>query len=141
MSAKTKSTTQTETEQVKEWMSKLDAELRPAINAVRKIIKMAGPELNERIKWNAPSYYYKPARRNDFSHSGGEDIVTFGPARSKDKIILVFHHPDIIKIKSGLLQGNYKDRRLVYLNSLKDVKEAKKELERIIKESVQLLDK
>lgn len=141
MSAKLKSTKLTEAEQVDEWMSKLDVALKPTINAVRKIIKEAGPKLNERIKWNAPSYYYKPARLNDFSHSGGEDIVTFGPTRSKDKIILVFHHPGIVKIKSGLLQGDYKERRLVYLNSLKEVKEAKKELERIIRESVQLLDK
>ena len=66
MSAKTKSPEITEAEQVKEWMSKLDVDLTPAINAVRKIIKAAGPKLNERIKWNAPSYYYK------------EDIVTFG---------------------------------------------------------------
>jgi hypothetical protein len=67
--------------------------------------------------------------------------VTFGPARAKDKIILVFHHPSIVKIKSELLQGDYKDRRLVYLNSEKEIKAAKKELERLIKESVQLIDK
>jgi hypothetical protein len=141
MSVKTKSTKPTEAEQVDEWMNKLDAELKPTINAIRKIIKGAVPTLNERIKWNAPSYYYKPARLNNFGHSGGEDIVTFGPVRSKDKVILVFHHPGIVKIRSGLLQGDYKDRRLVYLNSLKEVKEAKKELERIMKESVQMLDK
>ena len=103
MTAKIKAPKLTDDEQVKEWMNKLDAEMKPAIDAVRKIIKSSGPELNERIKWNAPSYYYK------------EDIVTFGPTKSKDKIILVFHHASIVKIKSGLLQGDYKDRRLVYL--------------------------
>lgn len=129
MTDKTKSTKPTDQEQVDEWMNKLDPEMRPAVDTVRKIIKKAGPELNERIKWNAPSYYYK------------EDIVTFGPVRSKDKIILVFHHPSIVKINSGLLQGDYKDRRLVYINSEKEIREAKKELERIIKESVKMLDK
>ena len=84
----------------------------------RKINKAAGSQLKERIKWNAPSYYYK------------EDIVTFGPARGKDKIILVFHHPGIVRIKSELLEGNYKDRRLVYLNSVKEINDAKKELAR-----------
>jgi hypothetical protein len=83
--------------------------------------KQPPAKLNERIKWNAPSYYYK------------EDIVTFGPTKAKDKIILVFHHPNIVKIRSELLQGNYKDRRLVYLNSMKEIKDAQKELERIIK--------
>ena len=129
MTAKAKKAKLSDEEQVTEWMSRLSEEMRLSINAVRNIIKAAGPELNERIKWNAPSYYYK------------EDIVTFGPARTKDKIILVFHHPSIIKIRSGLLQGDYKDRRLVYLNSDQEIKAAKKELERIIKESVQLVDK
>ena len=119
----------TEAEQVNEWMDKVDTSFKPSINAVRKIIKAAGPKLNERIKWNAPSYYYK------------EDIVTFGPTKAKDKIILVFHHPNIVKIRSELLQGNYKDRRLVYLNSTKEIKDAQQELERIIKESVAMIDK
>jgi len=119
----------TEAELVNEWMDKLDASFKPSINAVRKIIKTAAATLNERIKWNAPSYYYK------------EDIVTFGPTKAKDKVILVFHHPGIVKIRSELLQGTYKDRRLVYLNSIKEIKDAQKELERIIKESVAMIDK
>ncbi|HWN88164.1 MAG TPA: DUF1801 domain-containing protein [Chitinophagaceae bacterium] len=129
MTATLKKTKLTEEEQVNEWMNKLDTQMKPAVNAVRKIIKTAGPKLNERIKWNAPSYYYK------------EDIVTFGPARSKDKIILVFHHPNIVKIGSSLLQGDYKDRRLVYFNSLSEIRSCKKELERIINESVKMMDK
>lgn len=129
MTPKVKKPKLSDEEQVKEWMSKLDPEMKPAVESVRKIIKAVSPKLNERIKWNAPSYYHKV------------DIVTFGPARSKDKIILVFHHPSIVKIRSDLLQGDYKDRRLVYLSSEKEIKSAKKELERIIKESVQLIDK
>jgi hypothetical protein len=42
---------------------------------------------------------------------------------------------------SGLLQGDYKDRRLVYINSEKEIRDVKKELERIIKESVKMVDK
>ena len=129
MMARPGSAKPTEAEQVIEWMNKVDPELSPAINAVRKIIRAAGPKLTERIKWNAPSYYYR------------EDIVTFAPSKAKDKIILVFHHPNIVKIKSDLLQGNFKDRRLVHLNSMKEIKDSKTELEKIIKESVQLMDK
>lgn len=126
---KAKATKPTDAEQVTAWMEELTSDFKPAVEAVRKIIKTAGPELNERIKWNAPSYYYK------------EDIVTFGPTKAKDKIILVFHHPSIVRIKSALLQGEYKDRRLVYLNSTSEIKDAKKELERIVRESIQLLGK
>lgn len=129
MITKNRSAKPTDREEVNEWISRLDAGIKPAVEAVRKIIKAAGPELIERMKWNAPSYYYK------------EDIVTFGPTRNKDKIILVFHHPSIVRIKSDLLKGEHKDRRLVYLYSEKEIKAAKKELGRIIRESVQLIGK
>ena len=124
---KAKSAKPTEQEQVNEWLNRIDPSFKTSINAVRKIIKEAGPELNERIKWNAPSYYYK------------EDIVTFGPMRANDKLILVFHHPIIVKIKSSLLEGNYKDRRLVYFNSPAEIVAGKKELGRIIKEMVKMI--
>ncbi len=118
----------TDEQQVKAWMNKLDAVTKKDIAAVQKIIKTASPKLNERIKWNAPSYYYK------------EDIVTFGPYKN-GKILLVFHHPSIVKIKSALLEGNYKDRRLLYLEDLKSIATNKKELIRIIQESIKLIDK
>ena len=129
MTAKAKKLKPTDEEQVAEWMENLDAKMKPAVEAVRKIIKAASPKLNERIKWNAPSYYYK------------EDLVTFGPQRGQDKIILVFHHPNIVKIKSTLLTGDYKDRRLTHFNSLAEIKAGKKELEKIIGELVKMLDK
>jgi uncharacterized protein YdhG (YjbR/CyaY superfamily) len=122
------STKLTDAEQVTVWLNKLDAAQRTATDAVRKIIKTAAPQLSERIKWNAPSFYYK------------EDVVTFGPYKN-NKILLVFHHPLIVKIKSPLLEGNYKDRRLLYLQDAKAITAAKKELQRIIKEHMQLLDK
>ena len=115
-------------EQVKAWLDKVSPELRKATDAVRKIIKTAAPKLNERIKWNAPSYYYK------------EDVVTFGPYKN-GMILLIFHHPLIVQIKSPLLEGNYKDRRIVYLKDAKTITAAKKELQRIIKEHILLLDK
>ena len=95
---------------------------------VRKIVKESDPKLNERIKWNAPSYYYK------------EDIVTFGPYKTH-KLLLVFHHPAVVSIKSSLLQGDYKDRRLVYFKDASEAKKNKKKLARIINEIVKQIDK
>ncbi|MEI9810903.1 MAG: hypothetical protein WDO16_25175 [Bacteroidota bacterium] len=80
------------------------------------------------MKWNAPSYYYK------------EDIVTFGPYKTH-KLLLVFHHPFVVKIKSPLLEGNYKDRRLVYFKNKAEAEKNKKELSRIINEIIKLVDK
>ena len=99
-------------EKVNAWLSNLDPKVKVEIDAVRKIIKNAGPKLNERIKWNAPSYYYK------------EDIVTFGPCK-EGKILLVFHHPSVVKVKSELLEGDYKDRRLICFKSKAEAKKIK----------------
>lgn len=110
---------------VSDWLGKLDATGKKEINAVRKIINEAAPELNERIKWNAPSYYLT------------DDLLTFGPYKNKT-ILLVFHHPAIVKIKSALLEGDYKDRRLVKFSNAAAAKKEQKELARVIKALVKL---
>lgn len=126
-----------EEEQVAAWINKLDNNTRKEIEAVRKIIKAGTTLLSERIKWNAPSYYYSPAR---LSHSGGDDIVTFGPYK-KDKILLVFHHPAVVNVRSPLLEGEYKDRRLVYFKNQAEAAKNKKELARIINVIIKSIDK
>src|SRR5687768_12215247 len=116
-----------DTEKVEAYIDALNHPLKKEVEAVRSIIKNANSKLNERIKWNAPSYYYM------------DDIVTFGPLRS-EKILLVFHHRFVVKVESKLLEGDYKDRRLVYLDSMKAIKANKKELEQIINEIIDLID-
>jgi hypothetical protein len=102
--------------------------VRKEIDAVRKLIKKASPALNERIKWNAPSYYTSA------------DLLTFGPYKNK-RILLVFHHPAIVKIKSPLLEGTYKDRRLIYFNSSKEAVKQEKELTRILLQLLEITSK
>lgn len=117
----------TDAEQVSEWMKNTSYPLKAEIEVLREIIKKADKKISERIKWNAPSYYYK------------EDIVTFGPDR-KGRILLVFHHPFVVKIKSDLLEGDYKDRRLAYFKDGLEVEKNKKELTRILKEIVKEIE-
>lgn len=115
-------------DQVARYMDTLDHPLKKEAQALRQIINQANTRLTERIKWNAPSYYYQ------------EDLLTFN-FHDKKTIRLVFHHPAIVKIKSALLEGDYKDRRLVYLSDMASVKAGKKELSRIINELVEAMDK
>ena len=89
--------------QVNEWFKELDHPLKKELNAVRKIIIAADPKLNERIKWAAPSFYYL------------EDLVTFNH-RNTNQVHLVFHPLAIVENRSALLQGDYKDRRMMYLS-------------------------
>ncbi|MCC7466368.1 MAG: DUF1801 domain-containing protein [Saprospiraceae bacterium] len=112
--------------QVANYMQVLDHPLKPEIERLREILKSADARLSERIKWNAPSY-----------HLEGVDIVTFGPMmRRKEEILLVFHHPKIVEVSSSLLEGSYKDRRLVTLRSLEEVEEKAEELVRIMREII-----
>jgi hypothetical protein len=118
----------TDAEQVRLYMENVTHNLKAEMELVRKIIKATDKRISERIKWNAPSYYYL------------QDMVTFGPVKG-EKILLVFHHPYIVKIKSDLLEGDYKDRRLMYFEDMKAIKANKKELTRIMTELVSAQEK
>ncbi len=107
---------------VDRYLELLDHPLKTELYLLREQIKSAHPGLKERIKWNAPSYFFI------------EDIVTFGPpARSNDRLLLVFHHPDVVNIPSPLLEGEYKDRRLAYFSDEADIRDNSSELVRIIR--------
>jgi hypothetical protein len=113
-------------EQVSSFMDRLEHPLKAEIEAVRQIIKNADPQISERIKWNAPSYYTSA------------DLLTFNP-RMTGKVHLVFHHISIVQIKSPLLEGDYKDRRMMYFTDMADVDAKKPELERVLKEYISLV--
>ena len=115
-------------DKVNEYMNKLEHPLKPEIEALRIIIRNASPKISERIKWNAPSYYYK------------EDLATFNP-RATNHVHIVFHHAEIVNIHSMLLEGDYKDRRMIYLRTMEEVKANKKELEKIMNELVERMEK
>jgi hypothetical protein len=116
-----------ESEAVTEFMENLEHPLKAEVEAVRKIIKGASQKISERIKWSAPSYYYK------------EDLVTFN-LRNQKKVHLVFHHVAVVDIKSDLLEGDYRDRRMMYFNNMKEITTHKKELNRIIGELVNAME-
>lgn len=117
-----------EANEVKAWLKAIRHPLKKEVEAVREIIKNTSEKLQERIKWAAPSYYYK------------QDIVTFN-AWAKDQVHLVFHYKPVEKIKSPLLEGDYDGRRMMYFNSMKEVEAGKKELERILNALLTIQDK
>lgn len=116
-----------DTVKVNEFMNQLDHPLKAEMEAVRTILLNANPKIAERVKWNAPSYYYK------------EDIATFNP-RAKQHIHVVFHYAPVVDIESDLLKGDYKDRRMVYLRTMSEVENNKAALENIMNELIGILD-
>lgn len=121
--------TQHNTEQVDEFMGKLDHPFKAEVQVMREMIKNVNKDITEQIKWNAPSFSYK-----------GESLVTFN-LWEKQKIHLVFHNPMISKVKSKLLEGDYDHRRMAYFADKKDIEEKKAALEKVLKDLIKLQKK
>lgn len=118
--------TANQTEQVDEFMGKLNHPFKAEVQMVREVIKSVNPEISEQIKWNAPSFSYK-----------GESLVTFN-LWEKKRIHLVFHNPMISKVKSKLLEGDYEHRRMAYFDDQKDIVTKKAALEKALKDLIRL---
>jgi uncharacterized protein YdhG (YjbR/CyaY superfamily) len=117
------------TEQVDEFMDKLDHPLKAEVEMVRDIIKNVDKNITEQVKWNAPSFSYR-----------GEYLVTFN-LHAKDRIHLVFHNPMISKVKSALLEGDYDHRRMAYLAAGSDIRAKRQTLEKALKDLIKLQTK
>ena len=114
------------TDKVDEFLRELSHPLKVEVEAVRSIIKGVSKDINEEVKWKAPSFNYK-----------GEYLVTFN-LRDTKRIHLVFHNPMIPRIKSQMLEGDYVDRRMTYFSDMQDIKAKKAEFQRILKQLVKL---
>jgi hypothetical protein len=115
------------TAQVEAMLDKLDHPLKGEVQAVRAIIKGVSPKITEAWKWNAPSFSYKGY------------LVTFN-LWAKDRVHLVFHNGAILTDPSGLLQGDYPDRRMAYFADMAEIKAKKAVLVRLIKQWIKLMD-
>jgi len=121
--------TQNGTEQVDEFMEKLDHPFKAEVRTMREMIRNVNKDITEQIKWNAPSFSYK-----------GESLVTFN-LWEKQKIHLVFHNPMISRVKSELLEGDYDHRRMAYFADQKAIEEKKAALEKVLKDLIRLQKK
>lgn len=118
-----------DTEKVNEYMKHLEHPFKAEIEAVRQIILGANLKMKERIKWNAPSFYYNKA-----------DLAAFHPRETKFVHLVMVFPKGIVEDESGLLQGNYKDRRMAYFYDMNDVLSKKEALEKVVNRWVELID-
>ena len=111
------------------YMRDLDHPFKAEIEAVRAIILGASPKITERIKWNAPSFFYK------------EDLGAFHPRATEfAHLVLLFPGGAGVPVKSSLLEGTAKDRREAKFHSLGDIETKKRALEKLVKDWVALRD-
>ncbi|MCL4267529.1 MAG: DUF1801 domain-containing protein [Anaerolineae bacterium] len=117
-----------QTGKVNAFMDQLDHPFKAEVQLVREIIKNAHPGITEEIKWKAPSFSYKGY------------MVTFNLWATRH-VHFVFHNGAILSNDSGLLEGDYVDRRMMYFADMADVKAKQPVLEEAIREWVHLMDR
>jgi uncharacterized protein YdhG (YjbR/CyaY superfamily) len=117
------------TEEVNEFMEKLDHPFKAEVEMIREIVKTVNKDIAEQIKWNAPSFSYR-----------GETLVTFN-LWEKKSIHLVFHNSMISKVKSKLLEGEYDHRRMAYFADQNEIQAKRKDLEKALKDLIKLQTK
>lgn len=114
---------------VDEFMARLKHPLKAEAAALRAIIKAANPKLGERVKWNAPSFFYK------------RDLLAFNLYRQDMvRLVFVFYGGTMIHDRQGLLEGEYGDRRLATFRDMADVRAKQAALVEVVNEWVTLMD-
>ena len=127
-------------EQVEEHIARLDSTLKPTIEYLRQIILATDSEIDERIKWNNPSMYYAGEMKPFDPKEYKREIVVFN--LHKGRIMLVFPSGAKVNDTSGLLEGKFTDgRKIVTFKDIDDVKAKEKDLQRVIKIWLSLVDK
>lgn len=102
---------------------------KPEIEELRIIIKNASSKITERIKWNAPSYFYI------------KDMAAFNLHQEKFvQIIFIFYNGTMINDSGDLLEGKWKDRREARFYSMEDIKNKKTKLEKVVREWIDLIE-
>jgi len=115
------------TEEVNAYMLQLEHPLKAEIEAVRSIILQANDKVEERVKWNSPSFYYK------------KDILAIH-CREQKRVHLVLVYPAGLPASDhGILEGDYKDRRMAYFSSMEEILEKKAALQSVINDWIELI--
>ena len=115
---------------VDEFLRNLDHPLKPALEAVRWIIRGVSPEIQEGIKWNAPSFRTTEYFATVNIRNGVVFIILHLGAKVKD------NSTGGLKISdpAGLLEWLATDRAAVTFRDLKAIESSRKAFEEIIRQ-------
>ncbi|CAN5577551.1 hypothetical protein BH11BAC3_BH11BAC3_20290 [soil metagenome] len=128
-----------DTDQVTNHIQNLDADLGKIVEAIRQIILSCHKEIDERIKWNNPSFYYTGEMKPFDPKEYKREIAVFNLHRGRIMLVL----PSGAKVKDtlGILEGDYKDgRRVITIKDMDDLKSKEKALRKIIKDWIKLVE-
>lgn len=115
---------------IDEYLEHFEHPLRAAIDEVRAIVSGATSDVEEIVKWNAPTFTWH-----------GEYLATIH-VKSLDRVMVIFHNAITPLVSSKLLEGEYTDgRRMAYFADRDDVIARADELRDVVRQLVDLLAK
>ncbi len=127
------------TEQVTEYIQKLDDPIREIVEAIRQIVLTTHAEIGEEIKWNAPSFLYTGEMESSKPKEYKRYIIVMNLHK---RILLVFPSGAKVSDTTGLLTGDYADgRRLVYITDMDDLKVKEAGIRKVILDWLALVEK
>ncbi|RYX78657.1 DUF1801 domain-containing protein [bacterium] len=117
---------------VDEFMNSLDEVKREQVDAIRKLILVSNPTIQEHVKWNAPSYVFD-----------GEDRVTFNLMNKQGLVKLVLHMgatrkenkkgSPVLVDENGIIEWNSDIRGTISFKNMEDVISKKAALSSVLK--------
>ena len=127
------------TEQVTEYIQKLDDPAAEIVETIRQIVLSTNPEIGEEIKWNAPSFLYTGDMKSFNTKEYKRHIIVMNLHK---RILLVFPSGAKVNDTSGLLTGDYTDgRRLAYIQDMDDLKSKEAGIRKVILDWLALVEK
>ena len=122
------------------FIRKLDPEFAKLIEAIRRTILQTDIVVGEQIKWNSPSFFYTGAMKPFDPKEYKRDIIVVHTR--KNEALLVFPTGAVIQDTTGLLEGDYADgRRMARFRSLADFEPRRNDLQLVIRDWLQRVDK
>ena len=113
--------------EVDAWLAAYDNPMKPVVSVIRKRVLDALPEVDEAIKWQAPTFIYKG------------NIASFFP-KAKKHASLMFHKGAEIPGDFPNLKGDGKEARNFKIASLEDLDAKTDELVAVFRAWIELKD-
>ncbi|MBP6185634.1 MAG: DUF1801 domain-containing protein [Saprospiraceae bacterium] len=127
-------------ESVSAFIAKLEPEFASLIESIRQIILETDKEIAERIKWNSPCFYYTGPMLPFNPKEYKRDLIVLNVR--KNMALLVFPTGAVIPDTTGVLEGNYTDgRRLIPFKTKEEVAARKNDLQRVIRQWLELVER
>jgi uncharacterized protein YdhG (YjbR/CyaY superfamily) len=122
------------------YVAKLAPTQRELTEAIRQTILTADKQIAEHIKWNAPAFFYSGEMKPFDPKEYKRDLIVLN-LRQKDHVLLILPTGENIKDVSTILEGEYTDgRRMITIKDAADLKAKEKELKKVIKAWIKLID-